>query len=69
MTPDMPHSIYPHLYVVVRVDASMPPEDCFSLVSAWWTQEDAVDEVDRLKKLAGDRSGYRVTVTRLKGAT
>lgn len=51
MSPNAPHSRYPHLYVVVRVDLGMPPEDCFSLVSAWWKEEDAFAEAGRLADL------------------
>jgi hypothetical protein len=67
MTSNIPHSTYPHLYVVVRVDAGMSPENCFSLVSAWRSQEEAAAEVDRLSELAHAQSTYRVVVTRLKG--
>lgn len=47
MTSNTRHSTYPHLYVVVRVDAEMSPENCFSLVSAWWSQEVALAEAAR----------------------
>lgn len=67
MNSNTPHSTYPHLYIVVRVDAGMSPENCFSLVSAWWNQDDAVAEVDRLSELTDSQSTYRVVVTRLKG--
>ncbi len=62
-----PHSRYPHLYVVVRVDSGMPPEDCFSLVSVWSRQKVASAEADRLSGLARAGSSYKVVVTRLKG--
>ena len=68
MTSDAPHSRYPHLYVVVRVDPELSPYNCFSLVSAWWDQEDADAEAERLSGLADPQSAYCVTVTRLKGS-
>jgi hypothetical protein len=68
MTSNRSHSRYPHLYVVVRVDAGMSPENSFSLVSAWRSENEAVAEAERLSRIAGPESSYYVAVTRLKGA-
>lgn len=65
--PDTPHSKYPHLYVVVRIDPSLVSEECFSLVSAWRTQAEALVEKDRLINLRSGEFNYQVVVTRLKG--
>jgi len=66
MTSNTPHSKYRHLYVVVRVDAELSPENCFSLVSAWWNEDEAAAEAERLAGLADGHSAYEVAVTRLK---
>jgi hypothetical protein len=69
MTSNALNSRYRHLYVVVRVDAYQPPEDCFSLVSAWWEEGDALTEADRLNRIGNLKSLYVVNVTRLKSTT
>jgi hypothetical protein len=69
MTANVPHSQYAHLYVVVRVDADLSPENCFPLVSAWRTHAEAASEAERLGRLVDGQSSYRVAVTRLKGVT
>jgi len=67
---DQPHALYPHLYVVMRVDdfqASIPPEDQISLVAAFHSAEAADQDAARLNLLSSDRHvRYLVHLTRLK---
>lgn len=67
MTKNQPHARFQHVYVVVRVDRDLSPENAFSLVSAWRTEPEAQAEADRLIDLgASEGRDYRVVVTRMK---
>jgi hypothetical protein len=46
----------------------MSLENAVSVVSAWWTQEQAQSELDRLATLRDAKSRYVVFTTRLKSA-
>ena len=68
VTADGTHARYRHLHVVVRLDEGMSLENAISVVSAWWTKEQAQSEVERLTALRTTESRYVVFTTRLKGA-
>ena len=68
MTIQKPHSKYPHLYVVVRLDDSIPSWNELAIVSAWFTEVLAEAEVQRLNQLRRGQAQYRVMITRLKEA-
>ena len=61
-----PHLKYPHLYVVVRLDDSIPSWNDLAIVSAWFTEELAEAEAQRLNQLQKGQAQYRVMITRLK---
>jgi len=68
VTIQKPHSKYPHLYVVVRLDDSIPSWNELAIVSAWFTEVLAEAEVQRLNQLRRGQAQYRVMITRLKEA-
>lgn len=65
---ETPHSKFPHLYAVVRMDFPVDteyPENSIAVVKAFSSKLDADKEVDRLNKLrAGKKSRYVMITTR-----
>lgn len=71
--PETPHSKYPHVYAIVRIDSCTDPssfENCATVVKVFLSHELADQEVDRLRKLNHGKScTYVVQTTRLIGAS
>jgi hypothetical protein len=65
--PGTPHSRYPHVYVIVRLDAGhADPEDALSLPKVFRNEVKAEEEARRLNELNSTKAcRYIVVVSRL----
>lgn len=68
--PDTPHSKYPHVYAIVRLDVGMNLENCATVVKILPTADQAETEAARLREVnKGKNCIYSVQTTRLVGAS
>ncbi len=65
---EKPHTKYPHVYAIVRIDSYKRLETCATVVKVMATRDQAEQEAERLRKVNKDKEcSYEVQITRFVG--